>query len=119
MTWKVRFGICCTTALLALTMGAYAVIKPAQNTEVSVPRQEAAAFTASAVVSWDTVKPGFLLRNCGGYIGVYRSEKPELLLQLTAIEVATLRQVDRDLLEQGLYCRTERELHSLLEDLGS
>ena len=119
MAWKIRLGVCGAMSLFALSMAAYAVMRPVQATAAAPTAQEAINLTAAAVVSRETAKPGFLLRNCGGYIGNFRSENPDLLIELTAIELATLRQVDRDMLDQGIYCRTERELYSLLEDFGS
>ena len=119
MNLKLRMGLCCALGILALFSGGYAASMPTRATAAGSQTQPAAIPPAAFVSTAEQNRPGYLLRDCGGYIGIYRAENPGLLVELTAIEVVTLRKVDRDLLNQGIYCRTERELYSLLEDFGS
>lgn len=61
---------------------------------------------------------GYLLKAYEGYVGVYYSgeEYPALV---TGIALSTLREHDRQLIEQGYEVATREELMQILEDLGS
>jgi hypothetical protein len=61
----------------------------------------------------------YVLRDCGGYIGVYAAGKPAEPEQITDIEVSRLRDTDRKLLYSGIPVSDRGELLALLEDFGS
>lgn len=61
----------------------------------------------------------FVLRDCGGFVGVYDSAAAKKPVTVTDIEVSCLRDADRDMLTAGIAVSDREELLSLLEDLGS
>ena len=61
----------------------------------------------------------YILREQDGFIAVYGADSANTPLELTDIEVSTLRRVDQDMLEQGISAKSRDELLTLLEDLGS
>lgn len=62
---------------------------------------------------------GFLLREYGGNVAVYRKGDESAPISVTDIELGSLRQADREKIAGGLTASGERELQELLEDLGS
>ena len=61
----------------------------------------------------------YILRDCGGYIGVYSADGGTEPENVTDIEVAGLRRSDRELLRSGIPVSDRSELLALLEDFGS
>lgn len=104
--------------LLALTAAAaysaaeaYASVHPAW--EADLPRE-----LYEQLVS-ESETAAYTLRQRGGCIAVYAGEQRRVPELVTAIEVDTLRAVDRAMLEAGLPASDRREMLTLLEDLGS
>ena len=61
----------------------------------------------------------YMLRQSGGNVAVYGREDPATPITVTDIELSSLRQRDRELIEVGLPAESGEELARLLEDLGS
>ncbi len=61
----------------------------------------------------------YCLKSCGGYVAVYDTEHPRTPLNITVIETAFLRDVDRAMLDKGIPVENDVQLLELLEDLGS
>lgn len=61
---------------------------------------------------------GYVLGVQGGSVAVYAGNDPETPLEVTDIELASLRESDRALIEAGLPAATREELLQLLEDLN-
>lgn len=62
---------------------------------------------------------GYIVRDYGGYVGVYYNSGEEYPAIITEISLASLRQYDRELIETGFEVASRDELMLLLEDLGS
>ncbi len=61
----------------------------------------------------------YFLRPCQGYVAVYGSQREKEPVSVTDIELANLRSADRAMVQKGIPVADQRELLSLLEDLGS
>lgn len=75
----------------------------------------------AAAYEWscDEADAEFVLREYGGYVGVFAADSTKTPLTVTNIEVDTLREADRDMLGAGIAVSDRDELLTLLEDLGS
>ena len=62
---------------------------------------------------------GYVLGVADGNVAVYGGGDMKRPVAVTDIELAGLREADRDLISQGLAVATQEELVALLEDLGS
>ena len=60
----------------------------------------------------------FLLGSHKGYLALWKEDRPEPF-QIFPVNVDTLPEADRKMLEQGIPARSETELSSLLEDFLS
>ena len=81
-----------------------------------------AAFTMAGFQKDDAARPGeYLVADYGGSVAVFDSadSSMENPLQVTDIELGTLRAADRALIEIGVPVASREELMALLEDLGS
>ena len=63
--------------------------------------------------------PRYVLGERDGSIAVFRSDDPDTPVTITNIQLATLREADRQMISAGLIAGSEDELLMLLEDLGS
>ncbi len=61
----------------------------------------------------------YILRAGDGYICVFAAGEAQTPITVTNIELRSLREVDRQVIEQGMAVADRDELMSLLEDLGS
>ena len=61
----------------------------------------------------------YCLKSCDGYVAVYAADRPRTPLNITVIETACLRSIDRAMLDRGIPVETDDQLLELLEDLGS
>ena len=61
----------------------------------------------------------YFLRPCQGYVAVYGGQREKEPVSITDIELANLRSADRAMVQKGIPVADQRELLSLLEDLGS
>lgn len=61
----------------------------------------------------------YVLRDFDGYVAVFIENQPDSPMTVTDIQVKTLREADRQLLEMGLKVATHERLMMTLEDLCS
>lgn len=73
----------------------------------------------SASVKLDETDAEYYLRDCSGYVAVFKGERSNTPIEITEIETETLNNVDRQLLKDGIPAENKNELLMLLEDLGS
>ena len=99
-------------AVLSVLCGAAAY--KTGNTETVPEEKVVAAMSYSA--SGETP---YCLRDCEGFVAVYRQSDLTEPVTVTDIETLTLNDNDRELLQNGITAENKTELISLLEDLGS
>jgi len=75
--------------------------------------------TVSTLSEIPNKNQGYLIRACGGYVGVYYSNDEDYPAIITEIPTENLRSYDRQLIETGLSVESREELMQILEDLGS
>lgn len=75
--------------------------------------------TVAAMSYSEPAKNEYCLRECEGYIAVYRVDDLAEPMTVTDIEVSTLNDNDRLMLQNGITAENKTELISLLEDLSS
>ena len=95
MKLGIRIVSCVALAAIALTMAVFSL----------------ADFTPP-------VTAGYTIGEHEGLLAVFSSDSEEPLT-VTDIELASLRQADRDMIDRGLSAQSREELLLLLEDLGS
>ena len=61
----------------------------------------------------------YVLADYGGSVAIFDGGNTEAPVQVTDIELDTLRAADRKLIETGVPVSTKEELMALLEDIGS
>ena len=61
----------------------------------------------------------YILRLHEGNIAVFFADNPDVPVRITDIRQETLRNFDREQLDEGIVAHGERELAMLLEDFGS
>ena len=61
----------------------------------------------------------YYLRDCSGYVAVFKGANSSTPIEITEIETETLNNVDRKLLKQGIPAENKSELLMLLEDFSS
>ena len=61
----------------------------------------------------------YVLRDYEGYVAVFVETDPYCPMTVTEIQVSTLRELDRMLLQTGMKVRSHEKLMMTLEDLGS
>ncbi len=76
---------------------------------------QGAAVTAMA----ETSSICYVLREYEGYVAVFVENDPTRPMTVTDIQVSTLRELDRTLLETGIKLYSKERLMMTLEDLGS
>ena len=101
----IRMILCTLLCVVALTI---AVVTFAGFTDrQSTPASESAG------------SDSYLLGERDGNIAVFRADNPDTPVTITNIQLATLREADRQMISAGLVAGSEDELLMLLEDLGS
>lgn len=61
----------------------------------------------------------YILREWNGYIGIFYANDLKKPFSVTDIQIATLRENDRQMLSVGIEADTQEQLMRLLEDYGS
>ena len=84
------------------------------NAEIE-PEEELVAAMSYSRIS----ETKYCLRDCDGFVAVYKSDNPSEPMTVTEIETVTLNNNDREMLQNGITAENKTELISLLEDLGS
>ncbi len=104
-------AVLCLTALSVLCgIAAYKT----GNTEIEPEKEVVAAMSYSKLNETQ-----YCLRDCDGFVAVYKTDNPSEPMTITDIETLTLNNNDREMLQNGITAENKTELISLLEDLGS
>lgn len=61
----------------------------------------------------------YVLRDYEGYVAVFVENNPDCPMTVTDIQVSTLRELDKRLLQTGMKVQSHERLIMTLEDLGS
>ncbi len=61
----------------------------------------------------------YVLRDYEGYVAVFVENDPDCPMTVTDIEVSTLRELDKRLLQTGMKVKSHDRLMMMLEDLNS
>lgn len=61
----------------------------------------------------------YVLRDYEGYVAIFIENNPSCPMTVTDIQVSTLRELDRQLLQTGMKIASKERLMMTLEDLGS
>lgn len=75
--------------------------------------------TVAAMKYNEPKSEGYVLKEYDGFIAVYSADNAKEPITVTDIEVCTLNNNDRAMLQNGITAENKAELLSLLEDLGS
>ena len=113
MGLKIRVGLllCLLSAAILSSMEAYRILQP--TTKSLLPEEIYAEYAAKSD------KAQFFLKDCDGYVAIYKERRDNSPMTVTAIEVSCLRGADRAMIEAGIPVSDRKELLLLLEDLGS
>ncbi len=113
MKFKIKIAVLCVLCATAVAMTVGAVKTIAAPDAVSTPP------VAVSNASVDDKNAEYYLRDCSGYVAVFRGADSKTPIKVTNIETETLNTVDRGLLQQGIPAENKNELLSLLEDFSS
>lgn len=108
---KIALMILLSLTALRSGIGAYRSIKPYALS--ALPED---IYLKYSVCSDQAV---YCLKSCDGFVAVYDTSHPRTPLNITVIETAYLRDVDRAMLDKGIPVGNDIQLLELLEDLGS
>lgn len=113
MKMRIRAGLVVLLSLAALTVGikAYGSIKPYA---LSVLPEDIYLKYSTRLDS-----AAYCLKSYDGYVAVYDAAHIRTPLNITVIETAFLRDVDRAMLDKGIPVENDVQLLELLEDFGS
>ena len=113
MKFKIKIAVLCVLCVTAVAMTVGAVKTIAAPDAVSTPP----AAVSNAPV--DDKNAEYYLRDCSGYVAVFKGADSKTPNKVTDIETETLNTVDRGLLQQGIPAENKNELLMLLEDFSS
>lgn len=116
MNWKLKFVITIIMLAGALTCAAFAAVSPSYGELTAIAES---GKNVTDTVSESTPEDGFVISDHDGYIAIFTAGDTETPITVTDIEVSTLRECDRMLLERGVEISSREELLMLLEDFGS
>ena len=111
------YAACIAISLLGCILQSIALVKTDAVLRGITAEQDRQVFsTVSAVLPRTDAL--YLLRECGGKIGVYDA-KTDILIDIVDVFAASLPAADRTALRQGLPIRSLAELASVIEDLST
>ncbi len=113
MKFKIKIAVLCVLCVTAVAMTVGAVKTIAAPDAVSPPP------VAVSNASVDDKNAEYYLRDCSGYVAVFKGADSKTPIKVTDIETETLNTVDRGLLQQGIPAENKNELLMLLEDFSS
>lgn len=113
MKTRLKFALMILLSLAAMraAIGAYRSIKP-----------YALSALPEDIYFKYSVRDGkavYCLKSYEGYVAVYDASHPRTPLDITVIETACLRNIDKAMLDKGIPVDSNVRLLELLEDLGS
>lgn len=103
-------AVLCVTAVV-MTVGA---VK-----SIAAPEKENIPPEIISNASAENKNAEYYLRDCSGYVAVFKGTNSSTPIEITEIETETLNNVDRKLLKQGIPAENKSELLMLLEDFSS
>lgn len=103
-------AVLCITAVV-MTVGA---VK-----SIAAPEKENIPPEIISNASAENKNTEYYLRDCSGYVAVFKGANSSTPIEITDIETETLNNVDRKLLKQGIPAENKSELLMLLEDFSS
>lgn len=103
-------AVLCVTAVV-MTVGA---VK-----SIAAPEKENIPPEIISNASTENKNAEYYLRDCSGYVAVFKGANSSTPIEITDIETETLNNVDRKLLKQGIPAENKSELLMLLEDFSS
>ena len=103
-------AVLCVTAVV-MTVGA---VK-----SIAAPEKENIPPEIISNASAENKNAEYYLRDCSGYVAVFKGTNSSTPIEITEIETETLNDVDRKLLKQGIPAENKSELLMLLEDFSS
>lgn len=107
MKERIKITVCAITVCIAVTMSAVTVNSLLGNGSADAP--------SDAKSGADS----YILMAYGGRIAVFSASDPGIPITVTGISVSSLRESDRQLIEEGIALETQAQVAQLLEDLGS
>ena len=112
---RIKYGIFIVAAAAVLAAAAvFGAISGMRNTaEGHIPSEIYADFDANRANAL------YFLRSAQGKVEIFSSQEDRKPVSVTDIETKSLRSVDRAMLEKGIPVLDEKQLLTLLEDLGS
>ena len=115
-TWIKASGLAVLAIAAAITAWS-AVSNIVGNTEPSTQEIVNAGYNYEPSCGIEDAE--YILRATDGYISVFATSEAKTPITVTNIELRSLREVDRAVIEQGMAVSDREELMSLLEDFGS
>ena len=110
MKLKVKIAIIGLLVILAAFLSAFVIVDHARaNSGVE----------AVSCMTESEASTCYVLREYNGFVAVYKENNPSSPLTVTDIQVSTLRELDKKLLETGIKLYSQERLMMTLEDLGS
>lgn len=110
MNSKVKAAVLALSFVCASAFAATAVIS----------RVSADAKGAEAVFAEQAEEDkSYVLRDYEGYVAVFVENDPNCPMTVTDIQVSTLRELDKSLIQTGMKVKSHERLVMTLEDLGS
>ena len=103
-------AVLCVTAVV-MTVGA---VK-----SIAAPEKENNPPEIISNASAENKNAEYYLRDCSGYVAVFKGANSSTPIEITEIETETLNNVDRKLLKQGIPAENKSELLMLLDDFSS
>ncbi len=109
----IKIAVLCVLCVTAAAMSVGAVRSIAAPEAASTPP------TVVSNASVEDKNAEFYLRDCSGYVAVFKGADSKTPIKVTDIETETLNTVDRNKLAQGIPAENKNELLMLLEDFSS
>ena len=106
-------------AVLAVLCVAAVVMTVGAVKSIAAPEKENIPPEIISNASAENKNAEYYLRDCSGYVAVFKGANPSTPIEITDIETETLNNVDRKLLKQGIPAENKSELLMLLEDFSS
>jgi len=110
---RARAALLMVLAAGALFTGAEAAYSLRPREDSRLPKEVYASFAVRA----DAAE--YVIRDSGGYVAVFERARDRQPVSVTGIELKSLREADRAMIEAGIPVISRHELLQLLEDLGS
>lgn len=109
----IKIAVLAALCLTAVVMTAGAVRSIAAPEAASTPPADVSN------ASVENKNAEYYLRDCSGYVAVFKGADSKTPIKVTDIETETLNTVDRNKLAQGIPAENKNELLMLLEDFSS